>query len=60
MDMLTEKPGLALIFSIVVWLGATVFFYAVRQCVSCPNPAKMILCPAFCFLKPELLPFYMP
>ncbi|MEC0710192.1 hypothetical protein P8881_22035 [Bacillus haynesii] len=26
MDMLTEKLGLALIFSIVVWLGATVFF----------------------------------
>lgn len=26
MDMLTEKLGLALVFSIVVWLGATVFF----------------------------------
>lgn len=26
MEMLTEKLGLALVFSFVVWLGATVFF----------------------------------
>ena len=60
MGKLTEKLGLALVFSIVVWLGATVFFMLFGSAVLYRTLAKMVLCSAFCFLKPELLPFYMP
>lgn len=52
--MFTQKLGLALLFSFLVWLGATMFLYGLEIWFSL-IPANTAFWFVFCFLKRELL-----